>query len=174
MKSKTRASRTYFIGRLITAGPFLIAIVVGAGVGWWVLRADTSKIPAFAAKDPAVASVDLPADLPAPGDAVEIETLAERGKTTIIDFYSTYCGPCMALQPVLERLAERRSDIRLVALDIDRPGMRGIDWGSPLAREYHLDQIPHLAVFGPDRILLAEDSPSDPAARRLVDRLIAQ
>lgn len=174
MKSKTRASRTYFLGRLLTAGPFLLAIGIGVGVGWWVLRADTSKIPALAAKTADIASVDLPAELPSPGDPVDIETLSERGKTTIIDFYSTYCGPCMALKPMLEQLAQRRSDIRLVSLDINRPGMRGIDWNSPLARQYHLDQIPHLAVFGPDRILLAEDSPGDPAARRVVDRFLNQ
>jgi thiol-disulfide isomerase/thioredoxin len=81
------------------------------------------------------------------GQEVEIADYAVKGKTTIFDFYSEYCPPCTAFAPVLEELAESREDIALVVVDINRPGRFGIDWGSPVARQYGLESIPHLRVF---------------------------
>jgi thioredoxin 1 len=81
------------------------------------------------------------------GQEVNIAEYVVRGKTTIFDFYSDGCPPCRALAPRLERLAESREDIALVVVDINRPGRRGIDWQSPVARQYGLHSIPHLRVF---------------------------
>ncbi len=81
------------------------------------------------------------------GEEVEIADYALKGQTTIFDFYSEYCPPCTAFAPVLEELAESREDIALVVVDINRPGRYGIDWGSPVARQYNLQSIPHLRVL---------------------------
>jgi hypothetical protein len=53
-------------------------------------------------------------------------------------------------------------------IDINRPGFVGIDWGSPLARQYSLQSIPHLVIYGPDRRLIAE---GDSAAQWMADDL---
>ena len=84
------------------------------------------------------------------GQEVDIADYAVKGKTTIFDFYSDACPPCRVLGPEVEALAERREDIALVIVDINRPGTMAIDWGSPVARQYSLQSIPHLRVFGPD------------------------
>ena len=104
------------------------------------------------------------------GEVINLEDYLVPGKTTIFDFYSDYCPPCRALKPRLEKLHARRDDIALVVVDINRPGMGRIDWKSPVALHYHLHSIPHLAVFGPDGKLIAEDGDGDPAARKLVAR----
>jgi hypothetical protein len=41
-------------------------------------------------------------------------------------------------------------------IDINRPGVVGIDWASPLARQYALQSIPHLLIYGPNKRLIAE------------------
>ena len=52
----------------------------------------------------------------------------------------------------------------VVKVDINRPDVRGIDWGSPVAKQYGMQSIPHFKVFGPDGKLQAEGKP----ARELV------
>lgn len=38
------------------------------------------------------------------------EILGIKGKDIIIDFFATWCGPCKMLKPVLENVAEEKSD----------------------------------------------------------------
>ncbi len=85
-----------------------------------------------------------------------LDEFAVPGKTTIFDFYSKYCGPCMRLSPQLDALAQRRPDIFVRKIDINRTDIVGIDWGSPAAKEYKLNSIPHLRIVGPDGKVQAE------------------
>lgn len=84
-----------------------------------------------------------------PGEELNIDQCARRGKTTIIDFYSEFCPPCRQIAPLLVRLGEVSSNIAVVRLDINRPDHNGIDWGSPLARQYNLNSIPAFVVYNP-------------------------
>ncbi len=91
------------------------------------------------------------------GEAIAIKDYLVTGKTTVFDFYSEYCPPCRALGPFLEQLHKGREDIAVVKVDINRPGVEGIDWPSPVAKEFGLDSIPHLEVYAPDGTLRAKD-----------------
>lgn len=90
------------------------------------------------------------------GERITLEDYLPAGKTTIVDFYSKYCPPCITLGPVLEGLVAARDDLTLVKVDINRPGQQGIDWGSPVAQQFALQSIPYLRVYGPDGAMLAE------------------
>ena len=70
------------------------------------------------------------------------------GKTTIFDFTSEFCPPCRAIAPRLHKLHADRADIVVVEVDLNRPGVEGIDWGSPVAKQYGLTSIPAFKVFG--------------------------
>jgi thiol-disulfide isomerase/thioredoxin len=94
------------------------------------------------------------------GEQVNLDDYLVAGKTTIVDFSSEYCGPCRALAPRLEELANRRDDIVVVKVDINRPGQVGIDWQSPVARQFQLRSIPHVRIYGPDKQLQAEGRPA--------------
>ncbi|HVZ64405.1 MAG TPA: thioredoxin family protein [Lacunisphaera sp.] len=118
----------------------------------------------------------------AQGREVDLKDFLVPGKYTIFDFTSEYCPPCRAYADPLLKLHERRADIAVVKVDINRPGARGIDWKSPVAKEFGLQSIPHFKVFGPDGKLIADDKVSfgpdgrvrrDYAARQMVDRWIA-
>jgi len=53
-------------------------------------------------------------------------------------------------------LHKSRDDIAVVKVDINRPGVKGIDWESPVAQQYQLHSIPHFKIYGPDGKLQAE------------------
>ena len=90
------------------------------------------------------------------GTVIKLADYLVPGKTTVFDFYSEFCPPCMILSPKLEKLHKDRADISVVKVDINRPGIRGIDWQSPVAQEFGLQSIPHLTVYGPDGAVKAD------------------
>lgn len=90
------------------------------------------------------------------GKEIKVADYLVTGKITIFDFYSKFCPPCRAIAPSLEKLHETRADIAVVKVDINRPDVQGIDWESPVARQYDLHSIPHFKVYGADGKLKAE------------------
>lgn len=90
------------------------------------------------------------------GEEVDINDYLVDGKTVIFDFTSRFCGPCEAIAPYLHKLDASREDIVVVEVDINRKDVRGIDWKSPVARQYGMNSIPFFKVFGPDGELVAE------------------
>jgi thioredoxin 1 len=84
-----------------------------------------------------------------PGQTLEINSLLVKGKTTVIDFYSAFCPPCVKLAPVIAKLAKKRPDLAIIKVNINRPGVNGIDWRSPLAQQYQIRQVPFFMIFSP-------------------------
>ena len=90
------------------------------------------------------------------GQTLEVRSQLAQGKTTLIDFYSPFCPPCVRLAPLMARLAEKRPDLAIVKLNINRPEVKGIDWRSPLAQQYQIRQVPYFMIFSPKGKLLAQ------------------
>ncbi len=81
------------------------------------------------------------------GQSFDVGSVVSRGSFTLVDFWSPHCGPCVKMAPYMEKLAAKRSDLKVVKLNIDRPGTKGIDWKSPLAQQYKIKAIPYLVIF---------------------------
>ncbi len=92
----------------------------------------------------------------APGAELAVEDYLARGRTTIVDFYSDYCPPCRKMSPLLAKLAKKRPDLAVVKLDINRKGTEGIDWASPLARQYEISAIPYFRIYDGEGNLLRD------------------
>ena len=57
----------------------------------------------------------------------------------LVDFFATWCGPCRMLGPVLEEMANDRSDIDIVKMDVDEC--------PDIAKNYGIMSVPSLLLF---------------------------
>ena len=105
---------------------------------------------------PAWAGAVVDANPGNPGQTLDVKSLAVKGKTTLIDFYSPFCPPCVRLAPLMKQLAEKRPDLAIKKANINRPGVNGIDWRSPLAQQYQIRQVPYFMIFNPQGQLVAQ------------------
>lgn len=90
-----------------------------------------------------------------PGERIDVRQHLVPGKTVIFDFYSIYCPPCMAIAPLLNKLAESKPDMVVRKIDINRGHVRGIDWRSPVVNQYGINAVPYFQIFDGDGKLVA-------------------
>ncbi len=64
----------------------------------------------------------------------------ESGKPVVIDFWATWCGPCIKLGPIVEELAEKYGDQVTV-------GKLNIDDNDEIASENRVRNIPTVLFF---------------------------
>ena len=65
--------------------------------------------------------------------------IAIANGTTLVDFYADWCGPCRMVSPIVDEIAEERSDITV--------GKVNVDDDNALAMKYGVMSIPTLIVF---------------------------
>lgn len=114
----------------------------------------------------------------ADGTAFSLSTL--KGKMVLIDFWATWCAPCVEEQPELKALYATYSDkvknnqfeILGISLDrnkeswqkaIDRFGINWIQisdlkfWKSPVAKLYEVDELPFNIIIDGQGTILAKN-----------------
>ena len=60
-------------------------------------------------------------------------------KTVLVDFWASWCGPCRMLSPIVDEIAEERTDIKVGKVNVDEQ--------EELAMRYGIMSIPTLIVF---------------------------
>ena len=66
------------------------------------------------------------------------QEVAASDKRVLVDFWAEWCGPCHAVAPVLDRIADER-DLKLVKVNIDEE--------HALAQRFGVMSIPMMVLF---------------------------
>ncbi len=60
-------------------------------------------------------------------------------KHVVVDFYASWCGPCMRLTPVFESLAQKYTDVLFIKVDVDK--------FDTISSQYGIRSIPAIIYF---------------------------
>ena len=123
------------------------------------------------------------------GSDVDLEKL--RGKVVLIDFWATWCGPCMAEVPnvvkTYERLKEKGFEIIGISLDQEEGELKrvtklkkmtwpqyfdGKGWQNVFAQKFGIDGIPAMWLVNKQGIVTDTDARKDLAEK--VEKLLAE
>ncbi|MDF1527038.1 MAG: TlpA disulfide reductase family protein [bacterium] len=136
--------------RLLLVLMLLALIIAGCSKG------DSGEDLSKGAPDFTLAAVD--------GSMVSISDY--RGKVVLVDFWATWCPPCLEMIPILSRLHKKYSDKGLVVLGVslDNEGLE------MLGTFVHEKMIPYKIVMGDKKIGSAFGGVSSIPTLYMVDR----
>lgn len=101
-------------------------------------------------------------------DDADFATIAEQSTVpALIDFWAPWCGPCRAVSPVLDKLAqEKAGQIKLVKVDVDR--------APDLSRRFAVQSIPTLLVISGGKVVARQTGAAPaPALRSWLEQALS-
>ncbi|MBQ8223872.1 MAG: thioredoxin [Bacteroides sp.] len=76
----------------------------------------------------------------------KFKELIQSEKPVLVDFFATWCGPCKAMRPVVEKVREEMGDrARVVEMDVDKYD------GTALF--YRIQMVPTFIIFKRGEVL---------------------
>jgi thiol-disulfide isomerase/thioredoxin len=136
-----------------------VALVAAAG-GWWQAiwiynHVDYVRPMTAGAQAPAFS---LPAVGPEGALGPPVTLASTKGKIVVIDFWATWCGPCLQSMPRLDALAHAHPDVVVLAVNLDNPkaarelfderkyAMTLVADDSDVSERYGVSAIPHTVI----------------------------
>lgn len=103
-------------------------------------------------------------DKPVDTSSADLPNLLKQNSLVVVDCWAEWCGPCWALEPVIEALAKDYAGKAVFAkLDLDR--------NPEVTDQFNIMAIPTLLVFKNGRFV---DSLTGAVPRRTIESMIAR
>ena len=77
-------------------------------------------------------------------DNFQAEVL-EAKETVLVDFWASWCGPCKMIGPIIDQIADERTDIKVCKINVDEE--------QELAVQFKVMSIPTLLVFKEGKVV---------------------
>ena len=77
-------------------------------------------------------------------DNFQAEVL-EAKETVLVDFWASWCGPCKMIGPIIDQIADERSDVKVCKINVDDE--------QELAVQFKVMSIPTLLVFKDGKVV---------------------
>jgi len=69
----------------------------------------------------------------------------EAKETVLLDFWASWCGPCKMIGPIIDQIADERSDVKVCKINVDDE--------QELAVQFKVMSIPTLMVFKDGKVV---------------------
>ena len=77
-------------------------------------------------------------------DNFQAEVLEAKG-TVLVDFWASWCGPCKMIGPIIDQIADERSDVKVCKINVDDE--------QELAVQFKVMSSPTLMVFRDGKVV---------------------
>jgi thioredoxin 1 len=74
-----------------------------------------------------------------------IDQVVHATAPVLIDFHAVWCGPCKMVAPILEEIANERTDLKIVQVDVDQ--------NPRLAQQHKVMGVPTMILYKGGKML---------------------
>lgn len=104
--------------RVLLGATAVVAGGMGVGLGWWRAGAQTGGAPTPEPQGASTGLWEQRFERPAGGELVMAHL---RGKPMLLNFWATWCAPCVAEMPMLDAFQREHAGWHVVGLAVDNP-----------------------------------------------------
>lgn len=73
------------------------------------------------------------------------EEVMKSNKPVLVDFWASWCGPCRMVGPIIDEIADERTDIKVCKVNVDEE--------RELAAAFEVSSIPTLVVIKDGKVV---------------------
>jgi thiol-disulfide isomerase/thioredoxin len=82
-----------------------------------------------------------------PGSAIALDHFLAKDKSTLLFIHSPHCPPCRAMEPRIERLSDKKTDLKIVDVLLDAPSDSGIGFTSAAGNQFEAYSVPMFIIY---------------------------
>lgn len=97
-----------------------------------------------------------------------VKDIIASGKPVVVDFWATWCGPCVGMAPIVDKLSAEYADRAVI-------GKYNVDEEGDLSTEYRIMSLPTILFFknGEKTSIRLVGSQTEETLRSKIEELIA-